>query len=242
MKVYYDLHIHTCLSPCGHEDMTPNNIVNMCCLKGLNMVAITDHNTVGQCGSVMEVAKQTNLVVIPGMELETREGVHIVCLFPSLETALSFERVVDLHRLPVRNRPESFGHQWLLDAKDAVVGEETISLLTSTYLNIDFAIEEVRRLGGFSFPAHIDRPSYSVLSNLGFIAPDWEFTAVEISCTPQGDTFYKEKSYKKDYFILRNSDAHQLAHISESTHYLDLSEATSKHLFAFLKNAKQMFL
>lgn len=235
MKIYYDLHIHTCLSPCGHEDMTPNNIVGMSQIKGLNIIAVTDHNTTLNCEAVIKAAAGTGLVVIPGMELETLEGVHLVCLFQELKHAKSFQRVVDLHRLPVKNRVDKFGEQFVLDENDEVVGSEPNSLMASTYLDIDTAIEKVNELGGIAYPAHIDRPSYSVISNLGFIPPFWDITTVEISTYPTAETFENNPEYTDKYHVLRNSDAHDLVRISEREHYLELETCSARALFAHLK-------
>lgn len=238
MKIYYDLHIHTCLSPCGHEDMTPNNIVGMSQIKGLNIIAITDHNSTANCEGAIRAAEGTGLVVIPGMELETLEGVHLVCLFPELKIAKTFQRVVDLHRLPIRNRVEKFGQQNILNEEDQVIGSEPNSLMASTYLDIDTAIEKVNELGGLAFPAHIDRPSYSVISNLGFIPPFWDITTVEISKYPTSEAFENDPQYTEKYHVLRNSDAHDLIRISECENYLELETCSARALFEYLKKRK----
>ena len=238
MKIYYDLHIHTCLSPCGHEDMTPNNIVGMSQIKGLNIIAITDHNNTANCEAAIKAAEGTGLVVIPGMELETLEGVHLVCLFPELKLAKTFQRIVDLHRLPVRNRVDRFGEQLILNDKDEVVGSDPNSLMASTYLDIDTAIEKVDELGGLAFPAHIDRPSYSVISNLGFIPPFWDITTVEISTHPTSEGVEDDPQYTEEYHVLRNSDAHDLMRISEREHYLELETCSARALFEYLKSRK----
>ena len=106
MKAYYDLHIHSALSPCGDEDMTPNNIVNMSLLKGLDVIAVTDHNSCGNVRAVMEVAGD-RLLVIPGLEVETAEEVHVLCYFPTLEQAEQLWEILKAHRLPVKNKPPS---------------------------------------------------------------------------------------------------------------------------------------
>jgi hypothetical protein len=169
------------------------------------------------------------------MELETLEGVHLVCLFPELKPAKSFQRVVDLHRLPVKNRVDKFGEQFVLDENDEVIGSEPNSLMASTYLDIDTAIEKVNELGGIAYPAHIDRPSYSVISNLGFIPPFWDITTVEISTYPTAETFENNPEYTDKYHVLRNSDAHDLVRISEREHYLELETCSARALFAHLK-------
>ncbi len=218
--------------------MTPNNIVGMSQIKGLNIIAITDHNNTANCEATIKAAEGTGLIVIPGMELETLEGVHLVCLFPELKLAKTFQRIVDLHRLPVRNRVDRFGEQLILNEKDDVIGSDPNALLASTYLDIDTAIEKVGELGGIAFPAHIDRPSYSVISNLGFIPPFWDITTVEISTHPTSEGVEDDPQYTEKYHVLRNSDAHDLMRISECEHYLELETCSARALFKYLKTRK----
>ncbi len=104
MKYYYDLHLHSCLSPCGDMDMTPNNLVNMAKLLGLDVIALTDHNTSLNCEAAIKVGEEVGVLVIPGMELTTSEDIHAVCLFPTLEKALAFSQYVDENRIHIRNK------------------------------------------------------------------------------------------------------------------------------------------
>lgn len=218
MKVYYDLHIHSALSPCGDEDMTPNNIVNMALLKGLDVIAVTDHNSCGNVGAVMEVAGD-RLLVIPGMELETAEEVHLLCYFPTLDRAEEMWEYVKTHCRPISNRPEIFGRQLYLSAEDEIIGEEDQLLVSATDLTIEEAFAKVRELEGVPVPAHIDRTSYSVISNLGFLEPGLGATAVEI--TAQGlDTWAEDYA---QYHILTSSDGHFLGDISEPVQYIEIN-------------------
>ena len=120
--LYYDLHIHSCLSPCGDKDMTPANIAGMAAVKGLDVIALTDHNSCRNCPAAMRHAEDLGITLIPGMELTTSEEVHVVCLFPTLEAAMDFDQYVYLHLLPVKNRPDIFGEQLILDEKDQITG------------------------------------------------------------------------------------------------------------------------
>lgn len=222
MKLYYDLHIHSALSPCGDKDMTPNNIVNMSIIKGLDIIAVTDHNSCGNVRAVMEAAGD-NLLVVPGMEVETSEEVHMVCLFPTIESAEKMEKIIRDGSNFVKNRPEIFGNQYYMNAEDEVVGEEADLLVSASGLDIYQVVENVTNLDGVAIPAHIDRTSYSVLSNLGFIPPDLNVSAVEI--TAANREVMKEQY--GDYFILTDSDAHYLGDISEKLYYLDISAKIS---------------
>ena len=114
-KLYYDFHIHSCLSPCADDDMTPNNICGMAKLKGLDIVALTDHNTCGNCKSFMAAAEKQEIVGVAGMELTTSEDIHIVCLFEHLEDAERFSSEVAKYRVPFENRVDIFGEQYYLD-------------------------------------------------------------------------------------------------------------------------------
>lgn len=217
MRVYYDLHIHSALSPCGDDDMTPNNIVNMALIKGLDVIAVTDHNSCGNLRAVMEVAGD-NLLVIPGMEVETAEEVHILCYFPTIEKAEEMWEILKKNSLGIKNKPDIFGHQLYMDKEDEVVGEEENLLVSATTLTIDQVFEITRELGGVPVPAHIDKSSYSVISNLGFISEDLGVTAVEITSRNREKM---EEEYK-DFVILTDSDAHYLGDISEPVYYLDI--------------------
>lgn len=216
MKLYYDLHIHSALSPCGDKDMTPNNIVNMSILKGLDVIAITDHNSCGNVRSAMKVAGD-KLLVIPGMEIESSEEVHIVSLFPNIEAAERMEEIIRERSNFPDNNSKIFGNQFYMDELDQVVGEEEKLLVSATGLDIYEVIETVKRLGGVAYPAHIDRSSYSVLSNLGFIPPDLEISTVEITAKNRESMIDAYNQYN----VITSSDAHYLWDISEKIYCLD---------------------
>ena len=234
--LFYDLHIHSCLSPCGDEDMTPNNIVNMALLKGLDLIALTDHNSCKNCPAVLEVAKDTPLTVLPGMELTTAEEIHLVFLFPQLEQAMAFDQYVYERLLPVKNKPAVFGRQLLLDAGDNLVGEEPLLLINATSISVDEAPALAARFGGLVWPAHIDRPSNSILSALGFIPPELGFTAVEVA-NPAAFFAQHNPLGGQKYHLLTCSDAHRLGDIAEAEHTLPLKAPTFEALAAYLKNS-----
>lgn len=228
MKCFYDLHIHSALSPCAEEEMSPNNIVNMAAIKGLSLIAVTDHNTIGNVRACMEVGRELGVLVIPGMELQTREDVHLLCLFRSLDDAMVFESRIDPLRLRIPNKPERFGRQILFNNQDEVLGEYPWSLLTSVDISLEDAVQLVRKRGGIVIPCHLDRSSNSILSNLGFMPPNPIFEWVELSTANPGMPAGLNAS---DYRILYNSDAHQLESISEAEHWLDLPELTVDAVF-----------
>ena len=134
MKLFYDLHIHTSLSPCGDNDMSPMNIVNMAIIKGLDVIAITDHNSVKNCLAALETAKEHDILVIPGMEIQTKEEVHLLCLFRDMEAALKFAEIIDPLIPDVANNPDFFGEQIIYDVSGNVVGKEKRLLVSLLYL------------------------------------------------------------------------------------------------------------
>ena len=233
MRAYYDFHIHSALSPCADEDMTPNNIVNMARLKGLSMIAVTDHNSCGNLRAVMQVAANDPLV-LPGIEIETAEEVHILGYFPSLEQAEAMEKVVKEHLPFIPNRPEIFGRQLYMDADDTVIGEEEGLLVTATTLGVADVFSVVQNLGGVAVPAHIDRGSYSILSNLGFLPPELAIRTVEITAKNRARL---EERYKS-LTILTSSDAHYLGDIAEMEQYIDISTKTTHEILDKLTNKK----
>ncbi len=229
MKLYYDMHIHSCLSPCGDEDMTPNNIVNMAMLTGLDVIAVTDHNSYQNVRAVMEVAKG-KITVIPGMELTTSEEVHVLCYFKDIDALEDMGRLVEEKILKIKNDPEIFGRQLIMDSEDNICGEVEHLLVNATELDIYDAAEETHKRGGLFVPAHIDKSSYSVMSNLGFLPPDLCFDGLEITARNREKL---EADYAQ-YPILTSSDAHYLENISERERFFDTEDKITNNFLQFL--------
>lgn len=230
MKLYYDFHIHSCLSPCGEEEMTPNNIVNMAVLAGLNAIAVTDHNSCGNCRAVMDAAQAngTGLVVLPGMELETREETHLVCLFETLRDAEAFEKVIRPLLPPVKNHPDIYGPQILMDAEDQIVGREEQLLMVAADLSLEEAVQLAQTHHGIAIAAHLDRTSNSVISNLGFVSPDMGFTCIELSRRMNAENIpaFIEKHKLTAYNRIGNSDAHRLEDIQDAAFFIEIDNPT----------------
>ncbi len=235
MDVFCDLHIHTGLSPCGDADMTPNNIVNMAVLKGLDIIAITDHNTTGNVAAVAACANQAGLICIPGMELETSEEVHFVCLFPDLATAAKADAWARAHALPLPNQPDILGEQLLFDAQDTVIGTEPRMLLSALTVSIYDCLPLLQSWGAIVYPAHIDRTAYSLVTNFGEIPEALGFTAAELSRHITPAEAHAAYPFLHRYRTVQASDAHYLEDISEAEHALPLSERSAAALFAYLR-------
>lgn len=215
IPLYYDLHLHTCLSPCGDDDMTPANIVGMAALKGLDVIAITDHNSCKNCPAAMRHGETYGMVVIPGMELCTAEEVHVICLFPTLENALAFDAYVYQHLLPIKNREDVFGKQQILNEQDHVIDTVSNLLISATDISFDTLDQLIASYHGTYYPAHIDKSSTSLLSNLGFVPPDSTFTCAEVHDLKQLHQIQKKHPYFSTCHIVSSSDAHYLQDIHE---------------------------
>ena len=221
-KLYYDLHIHSCLSPCADDDMTPNNISGMAKLKGLDIVALTDHNTCGNCRSFIASAEKQGIVGVAGMELTTSEDIHIVCLFEQLEDAEGFSAEVEKYRVPFENRVDIFGEQYYLDENDEIIGTEKNYLPIATGLDIETATSLAREMGGFVWPAHIDRESNGIVAVLGTLPDRPEYTAIELNKSESLESLTESIPSLKEKAVLVSSDAHYLWDINEAENSLEL--------------------
>lgn len=230
-KLFCDLHIHSCLSPCGDDDNTPANICGMAALKGLQMIAITDHNAAGNLPAAQELADAYGLLLIPGMEITTSEEVHLLGYFPDVPTAVDFGEFLRGHLPPKRNKPSLFGNQRVMDADDNQIREEDALLIGATDLSLSRLTGLVREWGGVPVPAHINRGSNGLLVNLGFIPPDLDFPTVEVwralPCS---------HSAQAGRLVLHSSDAHYLGDILEPEITLELPE---RSVAAFLERLRQ---
>lgn len=233
MTIAVDLHMHSCLSPCGDELMTPNNIVNMAKIKGLDAIAVCDHNTARHLPAIDAVAREAGMTLLPGMELTTAEEVHLLAYFGDVAAALEFSDYVYDYLPPIPNRPEFFGEQIQLDAEDEPVRSEPKLLLTALELGLDQLVADINRAGGLAVPAHINRGANGLLVNLGMLPPDARFAALEVSSAvpaPQRDL----GAYK----LLYSSDAHCLENIAEREYFLNVPDPSREGLFEYLKSCR----
>ena len=236
MKLYYDFHLHSCLSPCGDNDMTPYNLVNMAKILGLDIIALTDHNSAQNCRAAMPVGESVGLTVVPGMELCTSEEVHIVCLFDDVNNAEAFSDYVLSTVPPVKNRPEIFGDQLMMNGGDGIVGTQELLLTTASGISIENAVETVGQYGGVCYPAHIDRSSYSVISNLGMITDEMNFAAVEMTENTDQNEYRSKYPIIKDMPVFVSSDAHYLENMREAKHTIDVAENSAKAVVEYIKS------
>ena len=236
MKLYYDFHIHSCLSPCGDMDMTPQNIVNLSKIMGLDAIALTDHNTAQNCPAVAEAAKEAGLIFIPGMELCTAEEVHVVCLFPTVEKALEFSDYIYETLPPVKNKPAVFGEQAVCDKNDNIIKQEERLLITASSVSTSKSVKIVENFDGICYPAHIDRSSFSIISNLGTIDEHFGFTCAEVFDMSKEEELKNNHPYLNKLKIVSDSDAHYLENMRMAEYYLDLPDKSIDEIFRYLRN------
>lgn len=224
-KYRYDLHIHSALSPCADDDMTPVNIVATASALGIDIIAIADHNAIRNVEAAMEVGEALGVTVVPAFELQTNEDLHLLCLFPDFNLLEEFHKKINFTSL--KNREEIFGRQLVINSDDEVVETEPSMLLMAAEISECEAQALAKRYMGVCVPAHIDRDSYGMLSVLGGV-PDY-YKAVEFSCDGKG-----EPQGLEDVLVIRDSDAHTLDSIGRGVHFLELDEPTPQALINFL--------
>lgn len=215
--------------------MTPANIVNMAKLLGLDLIAVTDHNSCKNLPAVYNYAQKNNIIAIPGMELCTMEEVHVLCYFLELDKAMSFDKYVYERLIKVTNKESIFGKQEIYDGEDSKLGEEPYLLINATNISFNSLDELMKEYDGVYVPAHVDKNSNSLLSNLGFVPPDVEFATVEINDVDK----VEELCYLHPYFskckIITNSDAHSLGDINEAVNFLKIKEKNIESILATLR-------
>ncbi len=211
LKTYVaELHVHTVVSPCASIEMIPPLIVQEALDRGINLIAITDHNTSANAGAVQKAAAGTDLTVLPGMELQTREEVHVLCLFDTLAQLETWQALVDTRMPPLKNNIEYFGEQFVVDETAEFIRRETQLLLTSANISLSEAVTEVSRLGGLAIPAHVDRKAFSLIANLGFVPPDVPFGALEISRHLSPAKAREKFPQLRNFTLIQNGDVHYL--------------------------------
>ncbi|MFW6022685.1 MAG: PHP domain-containing protein [Halanaerobiaceae bacterium] len=219
MKKLYncDLHIHSCLSPCADILMTPGNIIKKAVEVGLDIIAITDHNSAGNIEAALKIAKNTDLILIPGIEVASSEEVHLLCFFSAPEPLLDFEDILQKAMPDIENDEENFGYQILTDENDEFIAKEEKLLAVASDLSVEEIVNCVNDLGGIVIPSHVDRPYNSILGQLGFIPPNLEIAGIEISKNTNPEQFFQKYPYMNDYFYIVSSDSHYLNDIKSWT-------------------------
>ncbi len=237
-----DFHIHSCLSPCGSLEMSPVDIVSTAKAKGLNLIAISDHNSAMNCPALHELcANDPDISCFYGMEITSEEEVHILSLFDNLEAVIAMSSLVYKSLPEIINDPDKFGDQVAVDAENNIIGEAEIYLGSPTSFSVSRVVELVHSHGGLVIPAHVDRPVYSLSSQLGFI-PEEDFDALELSkhyVLRQKDGIRQKALLNlENYPLITNSDSHYLADIGAVYNSFETDELSVNSLKKILFSYK----
>ena len=228
-----DLHIHTCLSPCTELDMSPKGILTAAEKKDINILGICDHNSTENSSAIMNAAEKTDINVIPGLEVTSQEEVHVLALFDEIERALELQEYV-YGNLPGKNDQEAFGMQVIVNEKEEVLGFNDRLLIGATTIPLDEILQRIHSFDGMTIASHIDRESFSIIGQLGFIPELLELDALEIS--PHMTYAEATKKLKDNYPIISSSDAHYPDDIGKSYTSFLLEEGTVAEIKKALKN------
>lgn len=233
MGAFCDLHLHSCLSPCAEDDMTPWNMVGMAKIKGLDVIAITDHNAVLNAEDAMAAGREYGVEVIPGMEITSREEVHMLAYFYTLEDALAAGEEVYAHLPAISNQPMLFGNQLIMRDGDTPSGTLDKLLINATDLSVDEVCELVRSHNGIPLPAHINRGSNGMIGALGLMPFLPEYPVVEVYRGVDCPAYAT-----KGRFLLHSSDAHRLEDIQEQVFELPV-EASAKAVLDLIRTQSE---
>ena len=217
-KIKADLHMHTCLSPCGDVLMRATAIVEQAGKAGLDMIGICDHNSAENAGAVMSAGERKGLAVIPGMEVTSREEVHILGLFGDAEGLMDLQAVV-YENLPGENDQEAFGPQLVIDDRDRVVGTNDKLLIGATTLAVEQVVGAIHQFGGLAVASHIDRERFGIIGQLGFIPEGLGLDAVEVA-----NSSLREWDYA--YPVVASSDAHYLEDVGRNSTCFEVERAS----------------
>jgi PHP family Zn ribbon phosphoesterase len=229
-----DFHIHSTLSPCGSLEMSPRNIVARAKEVGLDVIAVTDHNMTENSYFVHEAGRKSGIVVLFGMELQTEEEIHLLALFDNFDVAFRFQKEIGQLLPAIPNDPEFYGDQVVVDENDEIVRFEERLLLNSARISIGDATGWIKSQGGVAIPSHIDSPTFSIISQLGFVPDGVPFDALEIV---DSNNAAKLAPYimARDIPLVTFSDAHYLKDIGQRRVHLSLDEPTCKELVKALQ-------
>ncbi len=230
-----DLHIHTCLSPCASLKMSPATIVQEARRQNLDIIGICDHNTAENVPALAEAARESEVAVLPGMEVTSREEVHLLALFDRISPVLRMQEIIFDH-LEGENDPDTFGMQVVVNAEGEVLEFNPRLLIGATSLAIETLISHVHKLKGLVIAAHIDRESFSLPGQLGFIPPDMKLDALEIS--PEISIESVRGKFPPQFPLVCFSDAHFPEDIGKSSTIFRLETGSLQEVAMALRRQK----
>ncbi|HRW63573.1 MAG TPA: PHP domain-containing protein [Bacteroidales bacterium] len=234
-----DLHTHTVLSPCGDLEMSPANIVMQAKKKGIEILGITDHNSTKNCKVVEQVAKESGIFILKGVEITTKEEAHCLAFFEKDEELDEFQDYLDRHITKIKNDVKKFGYQVVVDEEENITEQIDWLLISALDVGIQEIEKQVHKLNGLFIPAHIDRARNSLLSQLGFVPADLNADALEISKNTKKNEFLIQNNYLADYCFIQSSDAHFVNNIGDVSTLFRLKEKSFEEIRMALKNENE---
>lgn len=217
MKKYRaDLHTHTVLSPCGDLEMSPVNIVRIAKERGIDILGITDHNSTLHAPLIKELAAKEGIMVLMGAEVTTKEEAHCLCFFENEESLSEFQKYLDEHLPKISNDADKFGYQVVVNEDEEIIDEIECLLISGLNQSIEEIERKVHDLNGLFIPAHINKMMNSIISQLGFLPPDLNVDALELSHHISKEEFLKKNKYLSKYNFIKSSDAHYVENIGNT--------------------------
>lgn len=236
-ELLLDLHIHSVLSPCADILMTPGNIIKKAIEKGIDIISITDHNSIKNVKSAQEIAADKNILIVPGIEVQSKEDIHILSYFENLEELNSYYEIIYDGLSNIKNDEEKFGNQIIVDKNDQFVGQEEKLLMNSTNYSLNELVTLTNKFNGIAVPSHVDR-SFGLIKNLGFIPEELNIEYIELNFNRTLTQYYNQYPYLKNFQLLNNSDSHYLNQLDPKMKLKLVDKPTTKNIFKQIKKVK----
>lgn len=229
-KMLLDLHIHSVLSPCADILMTPGNIIKKAIEKGIDIIAITDHNSIKNLKSAKEIAADKNIIIVPGIEVQSKEDIHLLSYFENLKDLNSYYELIYEGLSNIKNDEEKFGHQIIVDKNDQFIDKEEKLLMNSTNYSLKELVKLTNKFNGIPVPSHADR-SFGLIKNLGFIPEDLNIKYLELNFNMTLSQYYNQYPYLKNFQLINNSDSHYLNQLEPKMKLNLANKPTTKNIF-----------
>lgn len=229
-ELLLDLHIHSVLSPCADILMTPGNIIKTAIEKGIDIISITDHNSIKNLKSAKKIAEDKNIIIVPGIEVQSKEDIHLLSYFENLKDLNSYYELIYEGLSNIKNDEEKFGHQIVVDKNDQFIDKEEKLLMNSTNYSLKELVKLTNKFNGIAVPSHADR-SFGLIKNLGFIPEDLNIKYIELNFNMTLSQYYNQYPYLKNFQLINNSDSHYLNQLKPKMKLYLTNNPTTKNIF-----------